>query len=159
MSRVAHSSCTKYCVKKWLWCCLLTELFNKYLYRSLSPLAISIYLLVMKSGRGLSPGALSWDEYNFIPIDDHLGLTIRAMQVPCTLLLTVQSLTLDPFLSLNHDHFMVETCVPVSGLHALSCVSGRVDGKAELPTAPFTRSSRLPVFRAFFWWHQRVFGD
>ena len=110
MSRVAHSSCTKYYVKKWLWCCLLTELFNKYLYRSLSPLAISRYLLGMKTGRGLSPGALSWDEYSFIPIDDHLGLNIRAMQVPFTLLLTVRSLTLDPCLSLNHDHFMVETC-------------------------------------------------
>ena len=27
------------------------------------------------------------------------------------------------------------------------------------PFTPFTRPSRLPVFRIFLWWHQRVFGD
>ena len=46
------------------------------------------------------------------------------------------SLTPDPFLSLNHDHFMAPTCVPVAYLHCLSCVLGRFDGEAELITAP-----------------------
>lgn len=48
----------------------------------------------------------------------------------------VLSLTPDPFLSLNHDHFMALTCVHVSYLHCLSCVLGRFDGEAELITAP-----------------------
>ena len=27
------------------------------------------------------------------------------------------------------------------------------------PLTPFTTPSRLPVFKIFLWWHQRVFGD
>ena len=73
----------------------------------------------------------------------------------------VQSLTLDPFVSLNHDHFMVETCVPVSCLHYLSCVRKIWWGNRtpHCPLTPFTRPSRLAVFKIFLWWHQRVFGD
>ena len=56
---------------------------------------------------------------------------------------------------------MAQMHVPVSCLHYLSCVRKIWWGNRtpHCPLTPFTRPSRLPVFRIFLWWHQRVFGD
>lgn len=90
----------------------------------------------MKYGRGLSPGALSWDMYNFTTTDSHLGLNIRVGQIPFHSAVTVSPSLLTTSFLLNHDHFLAQMGVPVSCCITCYVCQGRLDGEAELLTAP-----------------------